>query len=89
MAWISKLGIAVLVLADVVCAAQNRPKRVPAPPERPMIVHNPDGTFIVQMERPKGEVEGGTPSKGLVIPKQLVIPFVHLSRQPSAANPRR
>ena len=44
--------------------------------KRPMIVHNPDGTFTIQKESPKAGAKDGTAKKGLVIPTQVVVPFI-------------
>ena|SRR5690242_21791567 len=72
----AKLGMAVLVMTPVVWCAQTTPKREGAPPlQSPMIVQNPDGTLTAQKEPPNSGAEAGTPSKGLMIPKQIVIPF--------------
>ena len=79
----AKLGMAVLALTPVVWGAQTPPKREGAPPpQSPMIVQNPDGTSTAQKEPPKSGAEAGKPSKGLVIPKQIVIPF-SLERVPN------
>lgn len=86
----AKLGMAVLALTPVVWGAQTPPKREGAPPpQSPMIVQNPDGTLTAQKEPPKSGAEAGKPSKGLVIPKQIVIPF-SLERVPNPhpARPR-
>jgi hypothetical protein len=71
------LVIAVLVLAGGVFA-QNPPKQQPAPPKPPLIVRNADGTLTVQSVPPK-EAKAG---RGLVIPKQVVIPFVSQPQAP-------
>jgi hypothetical protein len=78
----AKLGIAVLELMPVICGAQTNPKRDAAPaPASPMIVQNPDGTLTAQKEPPN-------PSKGLVIPKQIVIPFSGTRSKRSSSSPR-
>ena len=41
----------------------------------PMITKNPDGTFTVQKLPPKGSKDN---NKGLVIPPQVVVPFILL-----------
>ena len=56
------------------CAAQNAPKPAAqnAPkPDQLMITRNPDGTFTVQGQPPKD-----AKAKTLVIPPQVVVPFV-------------
>lgn len=68
----SKPAIAVLVLAGSVCA-QNPPKQQPALPKKPpIIVQNPNGTLTARKEPSKD----AKPGRGLVIPKQVVIPIV-------------
>lgn len=62
----------ILALAAAAMAAQNAPKPVKAPP---MIVHNPDGTFTVQKQPPKSAKETKA-NKGMVIPPQIVVPFI-------------
>jgi hypothetical protein len=42
----------------------------------PMIVKNPDGTFTVQKEPPKGEAQDAKAKNGLVIPPQVVVPIM-------------
>ena len=64
----SKPALAVLLLAGGVYA-QTPPKQ-DAPPKPPIFVQKPDGTLIAQKEPPKG-----SKPEGLVIPKQVVIPF--------------
>jgi hypothetical protein len=41
----------------------------------PMVIQNPDGTFTVQKEPPKGEAENANDQKGLVVPPQVVVPI--------------
>jgi hypothetical protein len=41
----------------------------------PMVIHNPDGTFTVQKEPPKGEAENARAKEGLVILPQVVVPI--------------
>lgn len=72
----SILAIAVLVLAGGVYA-QNPPKQTP-PPKPPIIFQNQNGTLTAQKEPPK---DAKAP-KGLVIPKQVVIPFVSPPQAP-------
>jgi hypothetical protein len=43
--------------------------------KRPMVIQNPDGTFTVQKEPPKGEAENAKAKEGLVIPPQVVVPI--------------
>jgi len=42
----------------------------------PMIIQNPDGTFTVQKAPPKEGADDTKAKKGLVIPPQVVVPFV-------------
>jgi hypothetical protein len=72
----SKLCIAVLVLAGGI-RAQNPPKQQAPPAKQPLIVQNPNGTLTAQKEPPKD-----AKAKGLVIPKQVVIPFVIAPQPP-------
>jgi hypothetical protein len=74
----SNLGFAVLLLAGSVCA-RNPPKQAPAPPpaKPPIIVQNPNGTLTAQKEPPKD-----AKPKGLVIPRQVVIPFATTPQPP-------
>ena len=58
--------------AAAMASAQNSPKPVKTPP---MIVHNPDGTFTVQKQPPKSTKDTKA-NKGLVIPPQVVVPFI-------------
>lgn len=44
--------------------------------KRPMIVHNPDGTFTIQKQPPKAGTNDSTAKKGLVIPPQVVVPLI-------------
>jgi len=66
----SALAFAVLLLAGA-SIAQNPPKQEAPPPKPPVIVANPNGTMTAQKEPPKD-----AKTKGLVIPKQVVIQFV-------------
>ena len=43
---------------------------------KPMIIQNPDGTFTVQKEPPDGTSKESKVQNGLVIPPQVVVPFV-------------
>lgn len=70
--------------AVAVMAAEGPPPPKPAAPtdassksaRRPMIIHNPDGTFTIEKLPPNGTANGSNASTGLVIPRQLVVPFV-------------
>ncbi len=73
----SKLAFTVLMLAGSVCA-RNPARQQPAPAKPPLIVQNPNGTITAQKEPPK---DAKAP-KGLVIPKQIVIPFVTAPQAP-------
>jgi hypothetical protein len=42
---------------------------------KPMITHNPDGTFTVQKEPRKGSSKNAKAKGGLVIPPQVVTPI--------------
>jgi len=72
----STLAISVLVLTGGVCA-RNPPKQE-APPPPPIIVRNPDGTLTAQKEL----LNDGKLGRGLVIPKQVVMPFVASPQAP-------
>jgi hypothetical protein len=52
----------------------------------PMIVHNPDGTFTIQKAPPK-DAKGDY--KGLVIPPQVVAPFVRLPEKKQGPTPQQ
>ena len=41
----------------------------------PMVTHNPDCTFTVQKEPPKGAAKDAKAQKGLIIPPQVVVPL--------------
>jgi len=43
---------------------------------KPMVTHNPDGTFTVQKESPNGSSKDPEVKGGLVIPPQVVVPFI-------------
>ena len=43
----------------------------------PMIIRNPDGTFTIRKQPPKGTTEADQ-QQGLTIPPQVVVPFVRL-----------
>lgn len=43
---------------------------------KPMIIDNPDGTFTVQKWPPDRNSNGSQAKNGLVIPAQVVVPFV-------------
>ena len=43
----------------------------------PLIIHNPDGTFTVQKQSPKGATEDNR-DKGLTIPPQVVVPTARM-----------
>jgi hypothetical protein len=47
----------------------------------PMIIHNPDGTFTIQKEPPKGEDENAKAKQGLVIPPQVVVPIARIPQK--------
>lgn len=49
----------------------------------PLIIHHPDGTITVQKTPVPGKTAGAA-KKGLVIPRQIVVPTVH-----APANDRR
>jgi hypothetical protein len=53
---------------------------------KPMIVDNPDGTFTIQKEPPK-DAKGDY--KGLVIPPQVVVPFVRLPEKKQSPTPQQ
>ena len=69
----------VVVSANAVMATDDPPPPNPSAPDRastglastPMITRNPDGTFTVQKEPPNGNSKDG-----LVIPPQVVVPFI-------------
>lgn len=76
-AMLAASGIAVKAADD----SQPSKSAEPAAPSgksatKPMIVHNPDGTFTVQKEPPDGTSKVSTVQNGLVIPPQVVVPFV-------------
>ena len=54
-------------------ATDTKSTNLPARPP-PMITHNPDGTFTIQKEPPKG-AQNVNAQKGLVIPPQVVVPL--------------
>lgn len=74
---------AVLAFLIVYAPAADNPP-APQPPatdtvsnsasQPPMITHNPDGTFTIQKQSPKGEK--GTVHEGLVITPQVVVPEI-------------
>jgi hypothetical protein len=43
---------------------------------KPMVTHNPDGTFTVQKEPRKGNSKDAKAKMGLVIPPQVVVPMI-------------
>ena len=43
---------------------------------KPMITHNPDGTFTVQKEPRNGNAKEAKAKEGLVIPPQVVVPLI-------------
>lgn len=45
------------------------------PTGKPMITHNPDGTFTVQKEPQNGNPKDARHKRGLVIPPQVVTPI--------------
>jgi len=47
-----------------------------APSAKPFIINNPDGTFTIQKEPPDGTSKKSEVRDGLVIPPQIVVPFV-------------
>lgn len=69
--------------ASAVMAADGPPLPKSAVPDgasttsarKPMITHNPDGTFTVQKEPPNGNSKDAKAKKGLVIPPQVVTPI--------------
>jgi hypothetical protein len=69
--------------AVAVMAADDPPppkSAAPAAPSgkaagKPMIVHNPDGTFTVQKEPPDGPSKDSKVQNGLVISPQIVVPI--------------
>jgi hypothetical protein len=69
--------------AGAVMAADDPPSPKSAGPDapsskaasKPMIVHNPDGTFTIQKEPPDGTSKDSKVQNGLVIPPQIVVPI--------------
>jgi hypothetical protein len=53
----------------------------------PLIIHNPDGTFTIQKEPPKGEAENAKANQGLVIPPQVVVPIAPVPKNENGAPP--
>jgi hypothetical protein len=80
-------AVAVLVLSSVcasaVMAADDPQPPKPAVPDgtstnsasKPMVTHNPDGTFTVQKEPRNGNSKDAKAKEGLVIPPQVVTPI--------------
>jgi hypothetical protein len=69
--------------AATAAAADDAPKSA-APAgasSKPMIIHNPDGTFTIQKEPPDGTSNDAKAKEGLVIPPQVVVPL-YLPRSP-------
>jgi hypothetical protein len=58
--------------ATAMAGAQTPAKPVKAPP---MIVHNADGTFTIRKE-PAKTTKDAKAKGGLVIPPQVVVPFI-------------
>jgi len=50
-------------------------------PKAAMVTHNPDGTMIFRKEPPNEEAKGTKAEKGLVIPAQVVVPFIPTSEK--------
>ena len=73
----SIIAIGVLLGATILWA-QSPPKQEAPPPKPPIFVENPNGTLTAQKEPPK---DAKAP-KGLVIPKQVVIPFAITAQAP-------
>ena len=44
--------------------------------DKPMITHNPDGTFTVQKEPVKRDTKDAKAKKELIIPPQVVVPII-------------
>jgi hypothetical protein len=47
-----------------------------------MVTQNPDGTFTVRKEPPKGDANGFPRGRGLVIPAQVVVPIIPRAPRP-------
>jgi hypothetical protein len=43
---------------------------------KPMLIHNPDGTFTIQKEPPNWTAKDSKAGNGLAIPPQIVVPVV-------------
>ena len=77
-----------------VMGADNPPPPKPAAADaapatsagKPMITDNPDGTFTIQKAPPK-DAKGDY--KGLVIPPQVVVPFVRLPEKKPSPPPQQ
>jgi hypothetical protein len=59
------------------------------PPKPPMVTPNPDGTFTVQKEPPNGNSKDAKAKEGLVIPPQVVVPFVRLPEKKQSPTPQQ
>ena len=57
--------------------------------DKPMITDNPDGTFTIQKEPPNPNSKDAKANGGLVIPPQVVVPFVRLPKKKQSPTPQQ
>lgn len=69
-------SLAVVIGADNPQATKPVVSAAASTAKPPMVIHNPDGTFTVQKEPPKAGAKDSKAKKGLVIPPQVVVPFI-------------